>query len=379
MKLTFPAARTLGDAAASHDNSFNLVRLACALMVVVFHCYQLNTLRPAADPVTLALAPNADLGGLAVSIFFLISGMFITQSWMRDPHLARYAVRRVVRIVPGLFVCLLVTTVLAVAFFSPQGEAGLLSGAPWRYVFGNTWLHGLHYIIPPEELRLAGVLGGQDLNGPLWTLYWEGRMYAMVALLGVAAALPLQTWLRGCALFLLVAANLFPDVGAGYLWEVRMWSLFLVGMLLQSWGGALRIGPVQAACAAVFVALNWTRWAALTPSGLTWFGIALLGCTLALWIGSARIPHTRHVQVNDYSFGIYIYHWPLVLMLRSVLPPMGALRLTALAVAVVVPVAMLSWHFVEAPALGAAKRWLKRRHPAAHGHRQETEAEAAVQ
>jgi peptidoglycan/LPS O-acetylase OafA/YrhL len=66
-----------------------------------------------------------------------------------------------------------------------------------------------------------------------------------------------------------------------------------------------------------------------------------------------------HVQRNDYSYGVYIYHWPIILMLREVLPPIGALRLTAVALLVILPVAMLSWHFVEAPAQRLARRWLR--------------------
>ncbi len=357
--------RTLDTAVATHDNGFNLVRLVCALLVVVYHAFQMNTAAPGArDPASALLAPNTDLGGLAVGVFFIISGMFITRSWMADPHVGRFALRRVARLVPGLFVCLLLTTVLAVGLFSAQGWSGLLDPAPWRFIFGNSVLHGLQYNIPPEELRIAGVLGGQDLNGPLWTLYWEGRMYVMVALIGLAAFLPLAAWMRGAAIFLLLAANLWPEVLSGYVWETRMWSLFLAGMLLQTLARDVRIGPVQVACALALAALNWTRSAALTPSPLTWFGIALVAGAVAMWVGSSRVPGTGHVQRHDYSYGIYIYHWPILLMLRDALPPMGPLRLLAFGLAVIVPVAMLSWHLVESPALRATRRWLARHRPA---------------
>lgn len=352
------AGRSLEAAISGHDNGFNLVRLACALLVVVYHAFQLNTAAPGPDPLTALLHPVGDLGALAVGVFFAISGMFIARSWMSDPHLGRFALRRVARIVPGLFVCLLATTALAVAFFSDAGWRGLLEPAPWRYIFGNSILHGLQYHIPPEELSVPGVLGGQHLNGPLWTLYWEGRMYVMVALIGLAAALPLRSWMRGVALFLLLAAQVFPEVASGYVWEVRMWSLFLAGMVLQTLAPALRIGPRHVACALALVLLNWTRSQALTPSPLTWFGIALLAVTLALAVGSARLPFARHVQRHDYSYGVYIYHWPLILMLRAVLPPLGPLALTAVSIAAVLPLAMLSWHLVEAPALRAARRLL---------------------
>jgi peptidoglycan/LPS O-acetylase OafA/YrhL len=353
-----PAGRTLAGAIASHDNGFNLVRLVCALLVVAYHAFQLNLIKPGADPASASLAPVTDLGALAVGVFFFVSGIFITQSWMRDPHLLRFALRRVARIVPGLFVCLLATVLVAVACFSAPGVRGLLDGPPWRFVFNGTVLHWLHYIIPGEELRIPGVLGGQDLNGPLWTLYWEGRMYVVVALVGLAAALPLRTWMRGAAVFLLLAANLFPEVLSGYVWEVRLWSLFLCGMLVQTLAPELRIGARHVACAAALLLLNWTRSAALTPSPLTWFGIALLACSAALWAGSATLPRARHVQRHDYSYGVYIYHWPVLLMLRAALPPLGPVALLCASLVVIVPVAMLSWHWVEAPALRALRRRL---------------------
>jgi peptidoglycan/LPS O-acetylase OafA/YrhL len=360
MAVNPASARTLAQAIDSHDNGFNLVRLICALLVVVYHAFQLNPVHPRLDPLSALLAPHTELGGIAVGVFFIVSGLFITQSWMRDPSLPRFALRRVARIVPGLFFCLLLTTVVAVGWFSEQGWAGLLGTAPWRYIFGGSVLHWLQYIIPPQELSLAGVLGGQPLNGPLWTLYWEGRMYVMLALVGAAAILPMRTWMRAMAIFLLLAANLFPTVLSGYLWEVRMWSLFLAGMLLQTLAPQVRIGIAPVLCALALAALNWTRSADLTESGLTWFGIALIMGATALWIGSARLAGWNHVRRHDYSYGVYIYHWPVLLMLRAALPPLDALGFLAAGLLVTLPLAMLSWHLVEAPALRAARRLLKR-------------------
>ncbi|MES2152171.1 MAG: acyltransferase [Pseudomonadota bacterium] len=360
MSFKLKPTRTLALSIDSKENGFNMVRLLCALMVVIYHAFQLNTVQSRPDSLSAVLAPHADLGSVAVGIFFIISGMFITQSWMRDPHIARFAVRRVARIVPGLFFCLLLTTVVAVAWFSPAGWAGLADGAPWRFILGGSVLHGLQYIIPGEELRIAGVLGGQDLNGPLWTLYWEGRMYVMVALIGLAAVMPMRSWMRGVALFLLLAANLFPTVLGGFIWEVRMWSLFLTGMLLYTLAPSLRIGWVHVACALALVALNWTRWAALNGSGLSWFGIALVMATAALWVGSARYDHLRHLRHHDYSYGVYIYHWPVLIMLRSAWPGLDAFGLLGAGLLVIAPLAVFSWHVVESPALRGLRRLFKR-------------------
>ncbi len=358
MNFSPSRARPLNDALASRENGFNLVRLACALLVVLFHAFQLNTAGPASDPLTPLLAPHADLGVVAVGLFFLLSGMFVTRSWMADPQLLRFGARRAVRILPGLLVCLLVTTLTAVLLFSAAGWRGLLEPAPWRYIGGNALLHGLRYAIPQSELVIPGVLSGQNLNGPLWTLYWEGRMYVMVALIGMAALLPMRRWLCGAALFLLLATALWPQVASGYIWEARMWSWFLCGMLLQTLAPQIRIDWRHPLCALILLGLNWTRSQALTPAPTTWFGIALLLAALALWVGSARWTRLSHLQRHDYSYGIYIYHWPVLLMLRAALPPVGGWQLLGAGLVVIVPLAMLSWHLVEAPALRLLRRRL---------------------
>ncbi|WP_229417351.1 acyltransferase [Massilia sp. Root418] len=356
--------RTLADAAAARDNGFNLVRLAAALGVVVHHAYLLAPVSPGDDPVSRLLKPVTNLGLLMVAVFFLISGFFITRSWMHDPHLLRFAVRRAARILPGLIAMVLLTTVPAVLWFSSPGAGGLFSLPTWQYILGNVSLHGLRYAIPDTEWQIAGVLGGQSLNGSLWTLYWEGRMYVMVALLGVAAALPLRQWLMGTAAFLLLAASLFPDVAGNYIWEQRLWSMFLAGMLCCTLAARLRIGPVQAASACTLVALNFTRGADQAGNSFTWFGIALAAGAVALWAGSAQLRGWRHLRHHDYSYGLYLCHWPIMLMLKTALPQLAALQLLALSLLLAAPLAMLSWHYVEAPAMKMAQRWLAARRPA---------------
>lgn len=356
------AARSLDAATSAHDNGFNLVRLIAALAVVVFHAWQLNRLAPMQDPLSRMMAPVTDLGSVAVGVFFLISGIFVSKSWLRDPQLPRFALRRIVRIVPGLFVCLLLTTTLALAFYSRQGLAGLFDGATWRYILGNTWLHGLRYIIPPDELMIPGVLEDRPLNGSLWTLYWEARMYIVLGLLGVAAIAPMRWWLMIMSVLLLLCTHLFPSVLSGYIWEVPMWSLFLAGILLQTLSQHLRFGMAPAAVAIVLLLLNWTRNEARTPSGLTLIGIYLVAGTLALWLGSARPRGLAHIQKHDYSYGIYIYHWPVMSMLAASLPStIGAKTLLGLTVALTFLCAAFSWHCIEAPAMRLLRRKLARR------------------
>lgn len=355
------ASRTLAAAIESNDNSFNLVRLVASLLVVLYHAGVHNTVAPGLDPISALLTPVGDIGAMAVDVFFVLSGLFITQSWMRDPDLPRFIARRVTRLVPGLFVCLLLTTVVAVVFFSAEGAAGLADPAPWRYIVNGAMLHWLVYIIPPAELALPKVLGGAPLNGSLWTVYWEGRMYVMVALIGVAAILPMRRWMMVMSLLLALTAFQFPTVLAGYVWEAGLWSLFLAGMLLQTLSAEVRFGPKPFIVACVLLALNSTRWLDLNGHALTTFGVVFVSVTLAMWVGTSRVLRWRHLQRHDYSYAIYIYHWPVMIMLKAALPAVGIWAMLAATLAIVLPLSVFSWHCVEAPALAYVRGLLARR------------------
>lgn len=78
-----------------HTNNYDFIRFCAASLVLFSHHYALVGSQAPAEPSLLGLNT---LGGLAVSIFFALSGYLITQSWFADPHPVRFAIRRVLRI-----------------------------------------------------------------------------------------------------------------------------------------------------------------------------------------------------------------------------------------------------------------------------------------
>jgi peptidoglycan/LPS O-acetylase OafA/YrhL len=122
-------------------------------------------------------------------------------------------------------------------------------------------------------------------------------------------------------------------------------------MLLQTLAEQVRIGVRPFLVACVLLALNSTRWLDLERQALTVFGVNLVAVTLALWVGSSRLLGSRwlpwrHLQRHDYSYAIYIYHWPVMLMLKGVLPPVGIWAMLAATLAIVLPLSVFSWHCV---------------------------------
>jgi hypothetical protein len=176
-------ARPLNNSLEPDQNSFGVVRLALAFMVLVSHAYFLKTGSTVAEP--LITWTGYTLGQHAVQGFFVLSGLLVAQSLMRARAVSHFAIARALRIFPGLIVCVLVTafvigplaTTLTPAAYLGDGQLArylaktlsLMTGsAPLPGVFlANTAsgvvntshsgpVDGLKYFAPPQDFGRCG-------------------------------------------------------------------------------------------------------------------------------------------------------------------------------------------------------------------------------
>src|SRR4051812_12311820 len=106
------------DEAFLKHNSIGFLRLVLASLVVFSHSFALSGLEP----------PGHMQAKLAVSGFFFLSGVLITQSFENSRSFWDYVWRRSLRIFPGLWACLVVSAFVIVPTASHvQGLA-----VPWR-------------------------------------------------------------------------------------------------------------------------------------------------------------------------------------------------------------------------------------------------------
>ena len=82
---------------AHPPNNFDFVRLVAASMVLYSHHFILAGRPP--EPTVFGIT---SFGHFAVIMFFSLSGYLVTQSWQSDPHIFRFAMRRILRIWPAL-------------------------------------------------------------------------------------------------------------------------------------------------------------------------------------------------------------------------------------------------------------------------------------
>ncbi len=338
-------------AALAHGraNNFQLIRLAAATAVVLFHSYALTD--HWTDEPLWQRVPEFNFGALGVACFFVISGFLVTQSWLARARVVPFVAARVLRIYPALVAAVALSVVLG----------GLSSTLDWRSFLAHpqTLDYVLH-VTPAWEIRhrLPGAFPTNpiphDVNGSLWTLPIELRLYVAVLLAGVAGLLA-----RRVALF----ATLWLAL-AVYLWHPALFPLppfvkvtadlvllFALGALAYVWRAVIPVSPVIAATALLLVVVNpldLARGALFAP---------LLAYVVLVVAYHPRLVWPAFNRVGDYSYGVYVYSFPIQQTLVQRIPGIDPVPLFAAGLALTLVVAVLSWHCLERPALGLKSRF----------------------
>lgn len=354
-------------------NSIGVLRLTLAFAVLVAHCWPLALGRSMLG--SAETREQADVGRLAVYGFFVLSGFLVTGSALRSSVL-RYFWHRALRILPGLWVCLLVTALLmapAIAYH----EWGTLDGfwdhprGPLRYLQSN-WLFAM------DQWTISGILkdvpygqgtdDGGAINGSLWTLRYEVVCYLMLAALMAAAALArargtvvlllvgvysivVEDFLRGDGWVVLPAGHgilgPYPVFGSFSKQQVIYLAVpFLLGAVARLFAHRVPMTGWLAAVAAVGVAVT-ARFGAFFVVGVPLLAYLLL----YLAVGLPRRLHPVGRE-RDYSYGIYIYAFPVQQVLASAIGvEYGFVTYVVAAVGGTLVLAALSWHLVERPAM----------------------------
>ncbi len=355
---------------SKHDNNIDALRFFGAFLVLFGHAFELCYGKGGGfDPISAFIRPftayHERLPGLGVAMFFVLSGYLVTRSLQRRQNLLAYLEARVLRIYPALWVVLLLSVLVLGPLVSVFEVGDYFSrGGTWRYLTHNAWLY------PDVAYKLPGVFVENPrtgVNGSLWTLPVEVRMYVIVALFGVLGLLRAR-WLFNVAALLVVGWYLLlPDsfvlLHQGH--HERLGVYFLLGALFYinadrvtyHWLGVL-----------LTASLAWVSWR--TPYYNAAFSVAL--SYLVLFISfhpRLRLPDlAKH---GDFSYGMYLYAFPLTQLVVLAIGPGNPWLVVAAVLPLTVLFAVGSWWLVEKPSLrlkgvlsSRASVWAARLRPA---------------
>ena len=338
---------SLADAFDPKGNLLTPMRLGLAAVVAVSHAFALGTgTQPHLGAETL--------GDLAVDAFFVVSGFLVVSSLLRLRSVARYGWHRALRILPGFWVCLLVTALVVAPLLA------VLEGLPASAPFTTPGRSAVDYVVANAGLLMRqfgidGLLTGAPtpdvLDGALWTLAYEAACYVALAALGLAGLLRSVRRLAAvvAVLWLLTVVQALGSVEVGPARMLRFGLLFGLGAL--AWLAAARV-PARGRTARL---LTVGSVAVLVPSVLLLPDYRAVAAPAFAYLCLRLVVAGREPRWlrADLSYGLYVYHWPLqqVLVVAG-LASAGVAVLAVVSLAGGLLLAAASWWWVEKPALG---------------------------
>jgi peptidoglycan/LPS O-acetylase OafA/YrhL len=331
------------------------LRAAAVLAVVLFHLW-----------------PGALPGGyVGVDVFFVISGFLITGQLVRLRAENRLKLRnfwaaRARRLLPVSLFVLAVSVALTLIWAPPTVQAQYL-----RSIIGST-LYVENWFLAADGVDYLAADNAPPIAQHYWSLSVEEQFYVVWPLLILAvvgrAAFSKSSRVRlvlaiaavSLASFVLsVALTVGSPPYAYFATPARFWEFGLGALLALSpalrLGRSARVGLWSAAWVGIAVSallLDETTpfpgFAALLPTMAAAAIIATGPSTGVRWID--RATQLRPVQwVGDQSYGIYLWHWPLIVIAPAVIGPDVDFFERVLLLVITLVAAALSTRFVENP------------------------------
>lgn len=327
--------QSIGYLLTNNSNNFNILRLLAACLVIYGHTSAVTGTGPA--DIFLQFVGFKFIGGVAVDIFFVISGFFITSSALNASTLRSYVGARILRIYPALIVCVVLLVFILGPIFTIADDYWSNPGT-WNYLFVNGTATNVVYYLP----GVFQDLHDKAVNGSLWSLAVELKLYIAVFILS-GLKIIYQKSLFNILFFLALIIGYFDNSIFISVLEhpnhVDVAMMFLIGSFMCINKDDIIINaPI--ALVLIFIAAMQHN----TPS----FGMAynILLPYLVFYI--AFIPRLNFFnKMGDYSYGVYLYGWPSQQLIYYSNPSVSNHIQSILALALALALGVLSWHIIE--------------------------------
>ncbi|WP_417504234.1 acyltransferase family protein [Marinomonas gallaica] len=337
------------------DNNFNLIRIISAWGVLFAHSYVLVAQKPnLIDPLQWYF--GIGMGTFFVTVFFSISGFLIYRSLDRSQSLTKYFWARSKRILPALSAVLLLTVfVLGPLTTQLNTTSYFTSKETWSYLL-NINLLDIH-----TQFQLPGVFTHNphpsSVNGSLWTLPVETWMYVMTAVAFCLGHL-LNHYLRhsnkpiftitlislGCVAC--IKAEHYLNTQQADKYSMLLFACtFIAGSLLYK---LRHVTPISWLVS--FILLSAIPLASDTIIFPLYFSFTLAYVVLTLAY-LPKGPIRYYNRIGDYSYGLYIYAFPVQQTLVMSLPDISFMTMLLMSTILSLLCAALSWHYIESPIL----------------------------
>jgi peptidoglycan/LPS O-acetylase OafA/YrhL len=326
------------------SSGFDYLRIGLAFSVIVTHSTS-TSYGFDADKAIWSGLPSIYMHAI-LPMFFALSGFLVAGSLERCPTLISFYGLRILRIVPALFVEVVMSALIFGPILSRLDMSAYFADIKFYTYFLNI-VGDIHYFLP-------GVFTDNPIpfavNYQLWTVPFELECYlalGALAVVGIMAnrKLLLAVVILGQALWgyeALKHSESGAQVGAtGPLLVLA----FLTGVLFYLYRNEIKLKPYLLALACLASA-----GLMLLPYGVYYSVVPATYVTVYLGLTNPKKP--RFIFDGDYSYGLYLYGFPIQQAFASLGPWAQHWYLNlAVSASGALAVAYFSWNYIEKPAL----------------------------
>lgn len=332
------------------QNNYDFLRIFAAFCIIFYHSFALTG--PAnQEPLFVFSGGRINFSFIGLSIFFCISGYLIARSAVRSPTPVNYLWKRLLRIQPLLAALCFLTIFIVGPFFTELTlKQYFLNGQTYAYFRNILPVFGIQFTLPGVFVHLYD----NGVNGSLWTLIVEERLYLLMTVVFLYKKDKSKYFT-----FLIVLVNVLYLIN----------RYFFYGEMLPYLSGA-----------AFFYALMFLNSAMLYLSKFRFEKnqFVFIGFGLLLFFIGIIFPETDMIyffalpvlvnsiakikgklnyagKYGDFTYGTYVFSFPVqqILIAKGVINPYYLFTITAV---IVFPLAILSWNYLENPFLSLKRK-----------------------
>lgn len=346
---------------------FDFVRILLSCTIVINHVAHLTGNR------WIINSPLWIIEYSLVPMFFALSGFLVSGSALRLT-LSNFLINRGLRIVPALAVDIFFCALIIGPLLTKVGLIEYFTHPDFFRYFLNIvgWIHydlpGLFYDNPTNRV-----------NGSLWTVPFEIACYIVMSgfmvfgiirrrmLVALATAIFLCVGIISqvaiadgivTGLVAKIANFFFVSRGA------QLVAAFMMGILMYQFRYNIYYSKKLVLISFTVVLVGAYILNIESVSSVYNRFIMLPAIVyITIWLGVTPVSIPNLFHRGDYSYGIYLYHYPLAQVIIALLPISiltnsgGFLMVSAFTIISVSAFSAFSWHYIEKPVLGLRRKF----------------------
>lgn len=339
-----------------HYNNFTVLRLVAALLVVVSHSYFL-TGNQAHEPMFVLTNKRFLLSDIGLYIFFFTSGYLVTNSLTKSKSILHFLYKRCLRIYPALIIVVLITVFLIAPIVTRLSLYNYFHNKQtWAYLLTISGLK-IKFFLP--SVFDSTQFYDKGVNGSLWSIGLEIKLYLSLCIFEILNTKKTKRFYSITSATIVIACFIGIITNMIYLNNsysdkiIRLIAIFFVGSLLQTTIVKTTILKMVLGISAILFLLRTIIKLPLD------FGIEAI---IIVSLGTIFFALQKRFVLplkTDISYGIYIYAF----IVQQVLFQYSGFTITPLVniiltLVITIPIAWLSWQFIEKPALDLKTKFL---------------------